>query len=337
MQESNLLKSTVAHDPITIRISIVIPTCARQMSAVRLLNELNSAGIGNRADVEVIVVQNDKEPSVDFAEQITAAGAKCMHQPKKGQAAALNIGIVRAKGDLIVTIDDDVRVVDSGWLDQLVCHFEDQHVAYVAGNVLASELTTPAQKAWEAKGGLSKGLKLKRFDSSFFNMKSFRGLPLRFVACGANAALRKDVLERVGLYNELFGVGSYVGHSQSHEICYKILREGFTAVYDPTAILEHDHPRDWASLRRRMYNYGIGDTAVQMHFFITYFDFRGLREALFGRQFYLFGNLLRRIRGKYSLPVSLILCSMIGAALGPLVYIVAVGRNKLNNHLSSIM
>lgn len=329
MQESDVLKPEDSETGQAVEISIVIPTCARQKSAIRLLSELAACGIIGRASVEVIVVQNDPDPDSAFADQIIAAGAKYLHQPRKGQAAALNLGIRHAQGDLVVTIDDDVRIIDGEWLSRLVSHFNDEQVAYVAGNVRASELVTPAQIAWEAKGGLSKGENPKRFDSNFFNMRSFRGLPLRYIACGANAAARRDVLLSVGLYNELFGVGSLIGHSQSHEICYKILREGYTAIYDPLATVGHDHPRDWEALRRRMFNYGIGDTAVQLHFFLNYRDYRGLREALIGRQIYLIGNLFRRILGNYSLPVSLVASSMFGAALGPFVYTYAVLHSRL--------
>lgn len=312
----------------SIGVSIIVPTCARQQSAIHLLDELVCHGIVARLDVEILFVQNDAIADDDLRDRVEESGAIYIHQPRRGQAAALNMGIKKSQGKIIVTIDDDVRIVDGGWLDRLISHFDDGRVAYVAGNVVATELRTPAQRAWESKGGLSKGKDFRKFDKEFFEMKSFRGLPLRFVACGANAALRRDVLSKVGLYDERFGVGSFVGHSQSHEICYKILREGHVAVYDPLAVVEHEHPQSWAELRKRMYHYGIGDTAIQMHFFLSYGDYRGLREALLGRQLYLLGNLLRRIAGRYPMPMNTIFASMFGAMLGPAIYLITLVRTR---------
>ncbi|ULJ77365.1 glycosyltransferase [Rhizobium sp. C104] len=303
------------------RISIVVPTFDRNSSALELLGDLKRLGVLERDDVEIIFVQNNAALNVDLKSRLELLGARCLHQPKRGQAAALNCGILGSEGDVVVFIDDDVRLIDGQWLNKLVAHFADPKIGYVAGNVIAAELISLPQISWEAKGGLSKGAEFKRFDQSFFKSPRFGGVPLRFVACGANSAIRKSILLDVGLYDERFGVGSAVGHSQSHEICYKVFRAGYDAVYDTNATVSHVHPQTWADLRKRMYNYGVGDTAVQLHFFIKYGDFRGLREAFLARHAYLLGKLFKRLRGNYPMPMSAILAGLAGASAGPFVYL----------------
>ena len=301
-------------------ISLIIPTCGRLGSIRRLLADLSAVGYFGRSDMEIIVVDNNRSPSDALFSSVRSAGALYVYQPRRGQAAALNKGIRVAAGSLIAFCDDDIRVNDPMWIDRLSSHFKDPKIGYVAGNVLAHELVTKAQRLWEKKGGLSKGILMRRFDRDFFMRFSFRGPPLRFIATGANCMIPRSILFEVGGYDERFGVGSKVGHSQSYEMCYKIIRADYDAVYEPSAVVTHHHPETVSGLRGRMFRYGVGDTAVQFHFLLTYGDLRGLFEAFGARHFHLSANLIRSLMGRYPMPASTVIASLAGSMLGPVIY-----------------
>jgi len=315
-------------------ISLVVPTTELSSNLIDLLEDLSSCGYFDRNDIEVIIVENSKQSCKDLNDKVTGYGAKYTFQPVSGQAAALNKGISEASGEYIAFTDDDVRIQNRRWLDQLKEAFEKYpDLGYASGNIKAFSMSTPVQKMWENKGGLSKGNSSNYYTEEFFHQKRWKGLPLRFIAAGANSMIPKNVLKEVGNYNELFGCGSPVGHSQSHEICYKVLQKGYSSYYDANAIVLHNHPETEKELLKKMYDYGIGDTAIQLHFFWEYRDWGGLSEALLGRHLYLWKNLLKRTMGKYPLPAKYIVAGMLGAALGPFVYLksrIIYGNGKNN-------
>jgi len=328
-------------------VTLLVPTRGRCSSLQRLLADLDRFGYFKRSDVEVVVIENVADADPHIRQVVERYGARYANQGRPGQAAALNLGIELARGELVAFTDDDVRIVDSDWLDRLASHFSDSSIGYAAGNVLAAEVRTCAQQMWERKGGLSKGPSVRRFGQELFRTPRLAGVPLRLIACGANSMIRRRILEKVGGYDERFGVGAPVGHAQSHEICYKVLRAGYDALYDPRAIVLHHHPETLRELRRRLFQYGIGDTAVHFHFFLHYGDVWGLVEALGGRHVYLLRNLVRRALNRYPMPASMILAGLAGATMGPLVYakvsvgpyfrrrLRTIGRKQEMAHLSA--
>lgn len=305
-----------------IEYSIVIPTTGLRPSIQLLMSDLETAGYLDRPDIEVLVVENSDRPNPEFTRKMAKWEVRHLLEPKRGQANALNCGVSASEGKYIVFTDDDVRIKEGPWLETLSGHFRNRdNVGYVAGNVVASSIETPVQALFEKKGGLSKGLNLRVFNQAFFKRFRLCGVPLRHIACGANSMVPRSILEIVGGFDPLFGCGSKVGHGQSHELVYKILQAGFDAVYEPAAIVYHAHPRTRKELRRKLFDYAIGDTAVHLHFFVKYADFRGLIEAFFARHVYLLKNTLLRLLGRYPFPLDLMAASLLGATLGPFVYL----------------
>ena len=317
-----------------IEISLIIPTTKLSLNLINLLEDLSVCNYLSRNDIEIIIIENSNKSNHDLKAKILSYGAQYRFQSKKGQAAALNTGIKAARGRYVAFTDDDVRVLDKDWLDKLKTSFDtNPNLGYVSGNVKAYTTNNSVQKMWENKGGLSKGDVSKYYSKDFFLKKRWKGLPLRFIAAGANSMIPKKVLLEVGNYNELFGCGSPVGHSQSHEICYKVLKAGYTSFYNADAIVHHNHPKTSKKLMKKMYDYGIGDTAIQLHFFMEYSDLGGLTEALFARNLYLINNFCKRVIGKYPLPVKYIISGILGATIGPFIYIksrITYGNGKIN-------
>ena len=73
----------------------------------------------------------------------------------------------------------------------------------------------------------------------------------------SNAAVRACVFRQaeVGFMEEMLGAGMPSGGSEDKYLLYKILRAGYTAVYQPAAWAMHEHRRDLPALRRQIFNY----------------------------------------------------------------------------------
>lgn len=306
---------------IEMLASIIICTKDRPNDLTRCLKSLSI--YLSRKDLEVIVVDNNSSSNqtreiVEGYPQI-----RYLMESRPGQGFAKNTGILAANGKYIIFTDDDV-IVQKGWIENLLSNFTDEKIAYVSGQVEAWIVSSDSQQIFEDIAILSKGSERKTFDTEFFNRFRLRGVPVHLVAMGANSVAPKHVLLEVGLHDPLFGVGSLVGGGETGELCYKILQKGYTAVFDPNALIKHRHPTTRQALRKRMFTYGKADTAIQAKFFIQYHDWRGLADIIINRPYRQIKKFLEMLCGKNKTPLDLIFFESIGNWIGPFSYLRAL-------------
>ena len=91
------------------QVSVVIPTFNRQQRLHRVLTGLAQQTIDVEM-LEVIVVSDGSTDGTDayFESRRTPLPVDFVRQANQGPAAARNHGVVRATGDLVLFIDDDV-------------------------------------------------------------------------------------------------------------------------------------------------------------------------------------------------------------------------------------
>ena len=104
-------------------ISIVIPTQRRPRGlAIAVCSTFWQAGV-DLASVELVVVDNDEQPSARAAVEAMGAGAPFpviyVHEPRPGVATARNAALARARGAFIAFLDDDEEAPE-GWLAALI-------------------------------------------------------------------------------------------------------------------------------------------------------------------------------------------------------------------------
>src|SRR3954470_7238649 len=166
--------------------SVVVPT--RDRSAylgVALDSVLPQA---RAAGAEVLVVLDG--PDAESAAVASARGVRTIsHARSRGLNAARNTGSAETTGELVVFVDDDVEV-RPGWLDAL----------------LAAAATEPEVDVFT-------GPVFARFEDHAFRICGREGPPVTFLdlgpvdvdaphAWGANLAIRRGALERVGRFDE---------------------------------------------------------------------------------------------------------------------------------------
>ena len=321
-----------------INFTVLVASLGNSNSIFDFLESLNNSGYFYRQDTEIIIVCGaQEEQNIKKVEGAAKKyGARYFYDKRMTKPYCMNTGIKNARGNFIAFTDDDVIVTDKYWLEKFYAKFvENNKLGYVSGNVIGYNTETTAANLWERKGGLSKGAR-KRYWSRKF-LKSFKynifPWPLHKMCAGANCMISMTALRRVGPYNVLLET-PYIPHGSTLDIGYKIAKQGFELLYDPDIYLYHKHPVNMTNIKNKLFNYGIGDTAVYMNFFVRFNDFRSLWWALFGHACYTLKKIIKSLFGLYPLPITYLMYGLYGNVIGWIrfinVYFLKNGRTELN-------
>ncbi|MBV6761360.1 glycosyltransferase family 2 protein [Rhodococcus opacus] len=210
---------------------------------------------------DVLVVDN--APRTDATRQYVLGLAdprvRLIREPLPGLSRARNTGLSAATGDIVAYTDDDV-VVDRHWLSALVDGFgRALSVSCVSGMVPAGEIRTPAQAYFDRRVGWSNSTDARVFDwTAPPDDVPLFPFTVRCYGTGANFAVERDVVRRLGGFDEALGAGSPTGGGEDIDMFFRILRSGRRLVHEPAAIVWHRHRADGEGLLVQSRGYGLG-------------------------------------------------------------------------------
>jgi cellulose synthase/poly-beta-1,6-N-acetylglucosamine synthase-like glycosyltransferase len=221
-----------------------------------------------------------------------------------------------ATGEIIAYLDDDV-VVDDQWLKGMVeAWAENPDAGAFTGLVLPYELATEAQILFEKRGGFGRG-----FEKIHYG-QVLPGNPLYpcgagIFGAGCNMAFRREVLLKVGGFDEALDTGGPLPGGGDLDIFYRVIRAGYPLVYEPKYLVFHQHRRDLAGLRRQYWSWGLGFMAFVVKSYrqdpFQRSKFRRLVWWWFKDQLYQFGM---SVIGRHVLPTRMILAELWGGIVG---------------------
>lgn len=239
----------------TRRPSATVAICTRERPA-DLRRALTAITALRGTDHDLLVVDN--APASDATRRVVQQFGRVRYvcEPARGLNTARNRALTEARGDVVAFTDDDA-VPEAGWLEALLVNFADPRVMCVTGLTLPSELETPAQELFEEHCTFVRGFRRHVFDGQ-------RDNPLLVgpVGAGANMAIRRSVLARVGGFDERLDGGMPTRSGGDHEMFARVLGSGYRIVYDPAALSWHRHRRDYDDLLDTVYGYGVGVYAM---------------------------------------------------------------------------
>jgi glycosyltransferase involved in cell wall biosynthesis len=220
-----------------MKYSVVIATYNRAGDLRETLNSL--AGLRPPDAWEVIVVDNNSTDATRAVVEQAAAGFPAplhyVFEPAQGRSPALNTGIGRATGEVVVTTDDDVRVA-SDWLDRAGEALDRLHCDYVGGRVLP--IWGGPRPAWLPDRGGRHWAVIALLD--------YGDEPIEFgarVPLGVNMAFRRSAFDRAGLFDPHTGrkAGTLLGQ-EVREWCIRARAAGVRGCYAPDLALRHIIP-----------------------------------------------------------------------------------------------
>jgi GT2 family glycosyltransferase len=302
-----------------LRASVVVCTRDRTHDLARCLTSLRPV---LAAGHEIVVV--DSCPSSTDTERLVSQHPEIRYvlERRPGAGIARNRGLLAASHEIVAFTDDDAEA-DPDWLDGLLRNFEDPMVALVTGLTLPRELESQAQIWFERTNGFQRG-----FDRREVDITNFEPLASGLLGASVNMAMRKAVLADTGMLDEALGPGTECKSGEDHEFFYRILSRGYRAVYDPAAVVWHRHRREWRSLQKVLYGYGVGVFAWWTRALLVEREFDVLRIGLGYFCQHHVKNLFRSFfRRPGCIPLDLAYAEFSGALAGPWMYL--RGRRRL--------
>jgi GT2 family glycosyltransferase len=298
-----------------VAVSIVVATLDRPADLRECLRRLTTQA--SPRPVEIIVVDNHPDSGLTPPVVAEFPGVRLAPERRRGLAYARNRGFHASYGEIVVATDDDV-IAPPDWLEKLLAPFAQPEVMVVTGNTLPLELETEAQRLFEAYGGLGRGGERRVADGKWF--KRCRAAPPTWsLGATANAAFRASIFNhpQIGLMDEALGPGMPSGVGEDTYLFYKVLKAGYTIVYEPEAQVWHKHRREMPELRRQLFDYSKGHVAYHLTTLLRDGDWRAAINLAILLPAHHLRRALGRLSGRSDYPLSLTWLEVTGNLAGP--------------------
>ena len=219
-------------------VSIIV--CTHSLDNFQnLMDAIDSLLNQTHKEMELIVVVDGNHELYERIVKVYDAQEKLEVVATKdniGLSGARNTGISAAQGDAIAFFDDDA-VAEKSWVENLVNIYEELDAIAVGGKILPIWLTRrpdylPEELDWLV-GATYEG----------FSEEEVAEVRNTF---GSNMSFKKEVFEKIGLFNERFGVArSRISCMQGEEAEFTVRMKnklGKGIIYNPEAIVYHKIP-----------------------------------------------------------------------------------------------
>ncbi len=201
----------------------------------RYLEECLSALLAQTySPYEIILVDNgSSDGSVEFVAQRFQEVKIIENGENLGFAAGNNVAIRQARGDYIVTLNNDTRA-EPNWLEELVKIVEtDDRIGMCASKMLFYYHTGVLNStgisldiagiAWDRRGGeQDDGCEREPIEI--------------FGPCAGAALYRREMLEEIGLFDE-----DFFAYHEDVDLAWRARSRGWRCIYNPRAVVYHIH------------------------------------------------------------------------------------------------
>ena len=224
------------------KVTIVVPA---YNEGVVIEASIRSLIALNYPDLEILVVDDgSSDDTLERAKKYeNLEGPVVVRVFKKkngGKANALNFGIWRADGELILSVDADSKL-EKDSLIYAASHFDDPRIGAVAGNVkvINREKLITKMQALE----YIQGLNLVRRAQGYYKIVNIIPGPL--------GLFRKTALEEAAFYD-------HDTFAEDCDLTIKLLGKGWKIEYEPNAITWTEAPEDIRSYFKQRYRWTRG-------------------------------------------------------------------------------
>lgn len=223
-----------------MRISIIIPTYNRKDVLIKTLKTFTQQ---SHDDFEIIIVDDGSEDGTKEAIERLNLSFKLRYffQNNKGPASARNLGIKKAKEDIIFFTGDDIIPSPDLLKEHIYLHEQKNEKLVVLGYTQwAPQIKiTPFRKY------------IANYHFNYSAIIDHENVNWRYFYT-SNISMNKNFLEKTGLFNEEFSYAAY----EDSELAYRMSQWGMKMIFNKKAIAYHNHPVDFKGYQKTMINRG---------------------------------------------------------------------------------
>lgn len=222
-------------------VSIIIPAYNEEKSIAATIKSALSVDYP-KDKLEIIVVNDGSvDRTYEIAkkfENVKGSRVRVLTKKNGGKGSALNLGISKAKGEIIITMDAD-SFANRDAVGEMIRHFYDDNVMAV----------TPAMMVYKPKGIWQRVQQIE-YNLGVFLRKAFSTINAVHVTPGAFSAYRKEFFKKHGGYDEH-------NITEDLEIALRIQSHHYVIENAPKAVVYTLGPDNFKELmiqRRRWYS-----------------------------------------------------------------------------------
>ncbi len=172
------------------KITVLIPAYNEESSISKTIDSIMNVDYPNDK-LEIIVIDDGSEDKTfEIAKKYRSEQIKILTKKNGGKGSALNLGISKSKGEIILTMDADT-VVEPQSLRNMIHSFTNPRVMAVTPAMLVHKPKTIWQR-----------IQNMEYFLGIFLRKAFATLNAVYITPGAFSAYRKEFFEKYGDYDE---------------------------------------------------------------------------------------------------------------------------------------
>jgi cellulose synthase/poly-beta-1,6-N-acetylglucosamine synthase-like glycosyltransferase len=171
-------------------VSIVVPAFSEEGRIKKTVESLLSLNYPKHLLEVLLIDDGSKDNTFNEMKEFASSRVRVFHKTNGGKASALNYGIEKARGEIIVSLDAD-SFVDKNALINMIGYFNNPKVMAV----------TPSMKVWKPKSLLQK-IQFVEYLTGIFLRKVTAFLGCIHVTPGPFSAYRKSFFGKYGGYQE---------------------------------------------------------------------------------------------------------------------------------------
>ena len=192
---------------------------------------LTSLASQTYSDFEVIVVDNgSRDGSPDYIEENYPWVRLAKNDENLGFSGGTNVGIRAAKGEFIITLNNDSRA-DSRFIEELIKPMADPEVGVCAAKMLFPDGRINSAGICISRSGAA-------WDRGMFepDRGQYEFVEEVFGACAGAALYRREMLDEIGLFDEDFFL-----YLEDVDLAFRARLAGWKCLYVPGARVIHHH------------------------------------------------------------------------------------------------
>ena len=217
------------------QVTVIIPAYNEEDTIAKTIKSVLKS---NYPDFEIIIVDDGStDNTLEIARRFMNDKIRVLHKENGGKGSALNLGIKKAKGKIIFTMDADTTV-DPKSMKNMVCFFKGKNVMCVSPAIIIDKPKSILQR-----------VQYIEYLLSLFLRKAFASLKSIYITPGAFSAYRKSFFGKHGGFDE----GNV---TEDLEMALRIQYKGYNTENCPEAPAYTIAPRKFGELmvqRRRWY------------------------------------------------------------------------------------